>query len=68
MPKVTVLPHPGVCPEGCVFEAAEGENLARALLACGDCDGLARKTLEAYAQDGRGVFALHAREVLKAAR
>ena len=61
-------PAGGFCssPESgrCVREL----NLARALLACGDCDGLARKTLEAYAQDGRGVFALHARELLKAAR
>ncbi|MBP3437977.1 MAG: ISC system 2Fe-2S type ferredoxin [Sutterella sp.] len=32
MPKITVLPHAGVCPEGTVFEAAEGENLARALI------------------------------------
>lgn len=40
-------------------------NLARALLACGDKEGLARRTLEAYAQDGRGVFALNAREILK---
>ena len=40
-------------------------NLARALLACGDKEGLARQTLEAYAADGRGVFALHARAVLQ---
>ena len=32
MPKITVLPHAGVCPAGTVFEAAEGENLARALI------------------------------------
>ena len=35
MPKVTVLPHETLCPEGLVFEAATGENLARALLAHG---------------------------------
>lgn len=35
MPKVTVLPHETLCPEGLVFEAAVGENLARALLAHG---------------------------------
>ena len=39
--------------------------LARALFACGDCDGLARRTLEAYARDPRGVFAAHARAVLE---
>lgn len=38
--------------------------LARGLLACGDHDGLGRRTLEAYAQDLRGVFARHARAVL----
>ena len=40
-------------------------NLARALYACGDHEGVARKILEAYAADLRGVFALHARAVLK---
>ena len=39
-------------------------NLARALYACGDHEGVARKILETYAADGRGVFALHARAVL----
>ena len=38
--------------------------LARALLACGDSDGLGRRTLEAYARDPRGVYAAHARAVL----
>jgi hypothetical protein len=38
--------------------------LARALLACGDRDGLGRRTLERYARDLRGVFARHARAVL----
>ena len=32
MPKVTVLPHPTLCPEGLEFEAQPGDNLARALL------------------------------------
>ena len=40
-------------------------NLARALLACGDHEGLARKTLEKYAADGRGVFAQNARAILQ---
>ena len=39
-------------------------HLARALWACGDHEGVARKIFEAYAADGRGVFALHARAVL----
>jgi len=39
--------------------------LARGLLACGDPDGLAREILTAYAQDLRGVFARHARELLE---
>ena len=43
-------------------------NLTRALLACGDYEGLARKTLEDYAADGRGVLALHARTLLNASR
>ena len=39
-------------------------HLARALYACGDHEGVAKKILETYAADGRGVFALHARAVL----
>ena len=39
-------------------------NLARALYACGDHEGVAKNILESYAADGRGVFALHARAVL----
>ena len=39
-------------------------HLARALYACGDHEGVARKILEDYAADLRGVFALHARTVL----
>ena len=40
-------------------------NVARALLACGDYEGLARQTFEDYAEDGRGVLAYHARAVLE---
>ena len=39
--------------------------LARALYRCGDCDGIGEKVLEQYARDLRGVYALHATEVLK---
>ena len=48
----------GVGPEmdHCLRELA----LARALYACGDCDGLGRRTLEAYAKDPRGSLAEHA--------
>ena len=52
----------GLGPEmdNCIRELA----LARALLACGDQDGLARRTLEAYARDPRGVLSLHAKTLL----
>ena len=52
----------GLGPEmdNCIRELA----LARALLACGDSDGLARRTLEAYARDPRGVLSLHAKTLL----
>jgi 2Fe-2S ferredoxin len=33
MPKITVLPHPEICPEGKEFTVSKGENLCRALLA-----------------------------------
>ena len=39
--------------------------LARALYRCGDHQGLGEKVLKQYAQDLRGVYALHATEVLK---
>lgn len=35
MPKVTVLPHPGICPNGAEFKVPEGANLAKALVANG---------------------------------
>lgn len=35
MPKITVLPHPAICPEGAVFEAEPGANLAKTLVANG---------------------------------
>lgn len=40
-------------------------GLARVLYRSGDPDGLARKILEDYAQDIRGIYALHARAVLQ---
>ena len=53
----------GVGPEVdcCTRELA----LSRALVACGDSDGLGRRTLEAYARDPRGVYAEHANAVLE---
>jgi len=39
--------------------------LARALYRCGDAQGLGEQVLRQYAQDLRGVYALHATEVLK---
>ena len=52
----------GGCPE--LMLCAKELALARALWACGDCDGLARRTLEAYARDPRKALARHARAVL----
>ena len=45
MPKITVLPHNVLCPEGATFEAPAGESICDALLynhieiehACGKC-------------------------------
>ncbi len=39
--------------------------LARALYRCGDCRGLAEKTLRQYAQDLHGHYARHAQAILK---
>ncbi len=38
--------------------------IARALMACGDFEGLARRTYESYARDPRGLLSAHARAVL----
>ena len=35
MPKITVLPHEELCPQGVTFEAQKGETVAKALLANG---------------------------------
>lgn len=35
MPRIKVLPHPDICPQGAEFEAPAGQNLCRALLAQG---------------------------------
>lgn len=40
-------------------------GLARALYRCGDFDGLGEKVLKEFARDLRGVYALHATEVLE---
>ena len=52
----------GLGPEmdNCIRELA----FARSLWACGDHEGLARRTLEAYAADPRGVLSAHAKAVL----
>ncbi len=39
--------------------------VARALYRCGDVDGMGEKVLREYARDVRGIYALHATEVLK---
>ena len=62
------LPPLGGYGIGLEFESCFRElAIARALLACGDCDGLARRTYEAYAKDPRGILAVHAKAVLAAA-
>lgn len=57
MPKITVLPHPLLCPQGTQFEVNAGENLLACLLrqgiaiehacefqvACGTCHVYLRK-------------------------
>ena len=75
----TLLDLPGVSGHAVqTLEEAKskGENrslclrelaLARALLRCGDKDGLGRKILGQYEKDLRGHFARHAHAVLKAA-
>ncbi|MDR2128413.1 MAG: 2Fe-2S iron-sulfur cluster binding domain-containing protein, partial [Burkholderiaceae bacterium] len=35
MPRVHVLPHPDLCPDGCDFEARLGASLCESLLAAG---------------------------------
>jgi len=55
-----------ILPE--VRECLNELNLARALLACGDPNGVARGIFKAYADDPRGVWALHARAVLEKGR
>lgn len=52
----------GLVPE--FYDCFRELNAARALLACGDCDGLARRTFEAYAKDPRGLLSAHAKAVL----
>ncbi|MCH2209550.1 MAG: FAD-dependent oxidoreductase, partial [Lentisphaerales bacterium] len=39
--------------------------VARALYRCGDYQGMGKKTLEAYSNDFRGHYAIHARAILK---
>jgi len=59
---MTLLPHKGKIEErtASLREIA----LARALLRCGDHQGLGRKILEQYRKDIRGLFARHADAVL----
>ncbi|MBS0337431.1 MAG: 2Fe-2S iron-sulfur cluster binding domain-containing protein, partial [Proteobacteria bacterium] len=35
MPKITVLPHPGLCPQGARFDAETGVSICDALLTHG---------------------------------
>lgn len=40
-------------------------HLARAILSCGDCDGVGRAVLQSYTADCRGHFARHAQSILE---
>lgn len=35
MPKITILPHETICPQGAELELATGENVGKALVAAG---------------------------------
>ena len=35
MPEITLLPHPDLCPEGCVLPAEPGQTICDALLEAG---------------------------------
>ena len=62
---IRALPPLGGYGIGLEFERCFRElSIARALFACGDFDGLARRTYEAYAKDPRGLLAAHAKAVL----
>ncbi|MGN0852995.1 MAG: FAD-dependent oxidoreductase [Kiritimatiellia bacterium] len=63
--ETAIVPAGGFCSSPESARCLREINLARALLACGDPHGVARRVLESYARDGRGVFALHARKVLE---
>jgi 2Fe-2S ferredoxin len=32
MPKITIMPHPELCPDGAVLDAPKGQNICRVLL------------------------------------
>lgn len=67
--KATDLPPLGGYGLGSEMDACIKElALARALWACGDHEGLARKALEAYARDPRGVLSAHAKAILASGR
>ncbi|MGN0917983.1 MAG: 2Fe-2S iron-sulfur cluster-binding protein [Oxalobacter sp.] len=66
MPKITVLPHSVLCPEGAVFDAPEGQSLCDALLAhdigiehacgqcgaCSTCHAIIRKGFDSLSEMG----------------
>ncbi len=68
MPKVTVLSHVVLCPEGAEFEVGEGQSLCDALLmhdiriehacgqcgACGTCHTIIRKGFDSLSEMGDG--------------
>lgn len=66
MPKITVLPHEALCPDGATFEAPTGESICDALLdnhieiehacgkcgACSTCHVIVRKGFESLSEMG----------------
>ena len=59
-----LAPLGGYGPGPEMLECLKEIGFARTLWACGDCDGLAQRTLEDYAKDPRGPLAAHAKAVL----
>lgn len=59
-----IMPRGGFGTGGMEEYCLRELHLARALWNCGDCRAIARRILEAYAKDPRGIYARHARAVL----
>ena len=60
-------PEEGIYGKGSAerYQVLRELAVARALVRCGDFEGVGERTLKAYAADPRGIYAVHAAEVLK---